>query len=83
MLQLDLLTYQPTAEEMASPTPKPQPVNLHAIAWQETKAACYLSLMRRFMRGSLCSQAVRSHEIERLHQLRQECLRAIEEVNRG
>ncbi len=82
-MQLNLLTYQPTAEEMATPTPKPQPVNLHAIAWQETKAAFYLSLMRRFMYGSLCSQQVRRHEIERLHQMRQACLQAIQEGGNG
>lgn len=77
-MQLDLLSYQPTPEEMAIPAPQPQPVNRHALAWQEAKADFYLRLMNRFMRGSL-PQQIKRHEIERLHQLRQQALAEMEE----
>lgn len=75
-MQLDLLSYQLTAEELPAspPPPPPIPPNPHARHWQQTKADLYLRLMARFMNGSLCSQAVRRHEIERLHQLRQQAL---------
>ena len=82
MMQIDLLTYQPTAEEMATteplPAPKPpKPASVRAMEWQQTKADFYLAMMNRFMNGALCSQVVRRHEIQRLHQLREAALAEI------
>lgn len=81
-MQIELLSYQPTAEEMATteplPAPKPpKPASVRAMEWHSLRAAFYLALMNRFMSGSLCSQVVRRHEIQRLHQLREAALAEI------
>jgi hypothetical protein len=80
MQQLDLFTYEPTAVhavlpqalEIAVPTLQPQPLNPHAVAWWTCKADFYLQLISKFMSGTRCSRTVRSHEIQRLHQLREQ-----------
>lgn len=83
-MQLDLLTYQPTPEEITAPPPQPpppKPPNPHAIAWQETKAAFYLQTMNRLMSSTQCSQATRRHEIQRLHHLREQALAEIRRLS--
>lgn len=77
--QLSLLDL-PLLEETFEPPPVPMPLNLSALAWQKTKESFYLKLMNRFMTGRLCAQAVRSHEITRLHQLRQQALAEIKRM---
>jgi hypothetical protein len=57
---------------------RPLPVSNPRSQWHSEQAAFYLRLMGRFLRpDAVCSQAVRSHEIERLHRLRQEALAKI------
>lgn len=52
--------------------------------WLEAQAAYYLHLMGRFMRpAGICSQAVRTCEIERLHHLRQAVLAKLGEASNG
>ncbi|MBD3882117.1 hypothetical protein IFO70_10140 [Phormidium tenue FACHB-886] len=71
-MQLDLLTYQLTPKETEvlgvceNLQPIAPPPNPHAIAWQEAKAAYYLSLINRFVGSSRCSAEVRRHETSRL-----------------
>lgn len=87
IMQLDLLSYEPPPEEQGDPPLEPLPLepeprpNPHALDWQQTKADFYLRVMGRLMDGSLCPQSVRSHEIERLHNLRQQCLKQIKELS--
>ncbi|MBW4661013.1 MAG: hypothetical protein KME15_20240 [Drouetiella hepatica Uher 2000/2452] len=82
-MQLDLLTYQPSPEEMtiaANPSsPVAPPANQHAIAWQEAKAAYYLRLMSRFVGTGRLSTEVNQREISRLFAMR---LAALEELRR-
>lgn len=87
--QLSLLDYVPTPEEMQPPAiaeQAPEPIappstaNQHAIAWHEAKAAYLLSMIARFMAGTLCDRAIRQHEITRLHQLRQQALQRVKEL---
>lgn len=72
-MQLDLLSYQLTPDELCE-NPAPKSCNPSAVRWQLAKAAVYLQLIRCFMAGAQTSGAVRRHEIERLHRLRQEAL---------
>jgi hypothetical protein len=61
---------QPEIKTPLPPDPRSQ--------WHSERAAFYLRLMGRFLRpDAVCSQAVRSREIERLHRLRQEALAKI------
>lgn len=93
-MQLDLLTYQLTPEEtevlgvcedLQQPIAQARresfapPPNPHAIAWQEAKAAYYLTLINRFVGSSRCSTEVRRHETSRLFALRSA---ALEELRR-
>lgn len=75
-MQLDLLTYIPTPQEIAEPPPQPK----HAIAYHTAAAALYLRLMAKLMRSDRLSQSIRTYEITRLHQLRQQALARIEEL---
>lgn len=85
-MQLDLLTYRPTEEEMAVGRDAPQnqtPIapspNQHAIAYHEARAAYYLRLMSRFVGGTRCSPEVKRHETTRLFEMR---LAALEKARR-
>jgi len=82
--QLDLLAYQPSAEEMKPPVsalkPTAAPSHPHAIAFLESQAAHYLLLIQRFMDGRKCSKEVRFFEIERLAAMRQAVLENISSV---
>lgn len=73
--QLDIFSLEPLPLEPIAPAPPlPQPPNPHTVAWQQAKADFYLRLMNRFISGTRCSQSVRSHEITRLYNLRQQAL---------
>lgn len=75
MQQLDLLTYVPTAQEMAAAhdiAPE-QPVSLSAIYWQSC-ARVYLALMGSIAKGDRLPQDVKRHEIGRLMAMREHAL---------
>lgn len=78
-IQLDLLTYQPTPEEMAEPPPQRQPVNQGALDWWNTKQLFYLKTMRVFMDSN---HPHKTTEITRLDALRQHALERIEEIRK-
>lgn len=83
--QLDLLSYQLTAEELAEPEPvsvavPPAPawkVNQNAIDWYEAKVLHCLKLMNRFMR---LGKPWCKYEILRLDELRQQALERLKEL---
>ncbi len=96
-MQLDLLSYQLTPEELASPI-DPQPLirsqlNRGAIEWLDAKQFYYLRLIGKFVEIGIqekasgnadpVRQARRRHEIARLHQIRSDVLRQIEELEGG
>lgn len=82
--QLDLLSYQLSPEEVgcteATPiAPLPAP-NAHAIAYWEVGAAVYLRLMNNLMKGDRLPAHVKRHEISRLHELREQALAKVKEL---
>ena len=86
MQQLSLLDLPPIEDEPASivviPAPVSASVNPHELAWLQAKAGFYLRLMNKFMDGHKCRQEVRSAELVRIYELREQVLATIEEMER-
>lgn len=87
MQQLSLLDLPPVEDEPEPVTHNPIPIThnplpltsaeRHTLRWLHARANYYLRLMNRFMDGKRCSQEVRSAELVRVYELREEVLAAI------
>lgn len=66
--------------ELPTPQISAQTLNKNAIAFRQVKAAVYLRLILQLMQGERCSQQVRTHEISRLHRLREQALQELNEL---
>ncbi|HEY9696995.1 MAG TPA: hypothetical protein V6D10_07015 [Trichocoleus sp.] len=91
--QLDLLAYEPTATELAEPTPEQQAIvrsrlSRCEINWLDAKQFYYLKLINCFTEAGMrdkesgnadpVRQAMRRYEIVRLERLRSVALKQIE-----
>ena len=82
-LQLNLLCYELTPEELETPELKilpSTPPNPHAIAWQEAQVTYCLKMINRFVGGGRCSAEVRRRETTRLYRMRQEAIDKLKEL---
>lgn len=79
--QLDLLSYQPTAEELTPPVAPDniQPANPHLVAWWQGQADFYLRLMAK-LAPKAAQKAHLKHEINRLHNLRSQALERLKNL---
>lgn len=86
MQQLSLLDLPPIEEEPAPvvviSAPVSASINPHELAWLQARADYYLKLMNRYMDGHKCRQEVRSAELVRVYELREQVLATIEEMER-
>jgi hypothetical protein len=87
--QLDLFSHQPTRGEMEEEVDpralfaKLQPLaNRYRVDWYEAKARVYLRIMNRIISSTRLPPAVKRHEISRVFKVRQDCLKALEKLQR-
>lgn len=72
-----------TAPLSVSDCSNDRPANRHVLAWLEAKADYYLKLMNRLMDAKRISQEVKTAEIVRVYELREDTLAKFYELERG
>lgn len=81
LLDLPPIEEEPPTEQAIAPvaTLPLEPPNPHLMDWHQRRADLYLQLMGRIQQGRLSVEAKR-HEINRLHQLRQQAIATLNQL---